>query len=281
MPRLGAGSTPDPAHGEEALAAADLDHEPDLDVGHRRGAAGARAPVGGRGDRDAGRLEAGHRRAGAVDRVDDEDPLGLGGPRRVRRDDQAAVLGVEGDARGRARPGSASIRASACSSIAKVTSPPAPGSSACSRPSRRPSAGRTSSRTTVAEASDEVGERVLHASGPPRPRGSSGRASRVTSIVSRSPSRITSSSTWSPGLRLRDQPRRGRSPTRAFSPLTATITSPPTSISWPWNSIVSSPAPLIPASAAGPPSSRPDDQRAGRRRRRRGARRAAGRAGSC
>ena len=73
--------------GDEEVARLDLLHGGGHDVTHR-GLAAARD----RGDADAGHLEAGRSRARAVDRVDDEDDLGVVGAL------EAAVLGVEGPA---------------------------------------------------------------------------------------------------------------------------------------------------------------------------------------
>ena len=72
--------TPGPAAGQEPVAGLDLDHAPELDVGHRRLAVAERRQR----DRDAGRLEPGHRRPGPVDRVDDQDVGGLGRARPAR-----------------------------------------------------------------------------------------------------------------------------------------------------------------------------------------------------
>ena len=116
---------PAAALGDERAARLDLDHAADLARRPSRLAVGVQARGG---HRHAGGLEPGHRRPGAVDRVDDQDPLGLArsatpgpGPRSRRR-----------------RPGARSARkrsmnASARSSIAKVTSPPSP-APACARP---------------------------------------------------------------------------------------------------------------------------------------------------
>ena len=59
--------------GDEEVAVLDLLDDAGDHVAHRR-----RRPRRHRGDADAGHLEAGRRRAGAVDRIDDEDELGVG-----------------------------------------------------------------------------------------------------------------------------------------------------------------------------------------------------------
>jgi hypothetical protein len=74
---------------QEPVTRLDLDHAPDLDVVHRRLAVSERCER----HRHARGLEPRHRRPGAVDRVDYQHVD------RVRRRDQAAVLGVVRDAR--------------------------------------------------------------------------------------------------------------------------------------------------------------------------------------
>ena len=201
------------ALGQEHDARRDLDDAADRHLAHRHAVAQRRG-----GDRDAARLEARHRRARAVDRVDDQHGLGARrarparGPRSRRRRPARA--------RRRNEPSSSSASAS----ISKVTSPPSASASPCARARVRAEL----RHHALAQRERQLADELPH---PARRRACDGRGPSLTVTVRRSPPRTTLQVDLLARALLADQVGQVASCGQLACRRRATITSPPRGMS--------------------------------------------------